>query len=37
MKRQYDKEFKMDAAKLVVETGKTAAQVARDMGIAEQT
>ncbi len=37
MKRQYDKEFKMDAAKLVVETGKTAAQVARDLGIAEQT
>lgn len=37
MKRQYDKEFKIDAAKLVVETGKTVAQVARDFGIAEQT
>ncbi|WP_156450381.1 transposase [Sporosarcina sp. HYO08] len=29
MKRQYDKEFKIDAAKLVVETGKTVAQVAK--------
>ncbi|WP_398296414.1 transposase, partial [Sporosarcina saromensis] len=35
MKRQYDKEFKMDAAKLVVDAGKTVAQTARDLGIAE--
>jgi transposase len=37
MRKQYDKEFKMHAAKLVVETEKPVAQVARELDLAEQT
>src|SRR5699024_3105491 len=37
MRKQYDKEFKIHAAKLVVQTGKAVAQVARELDVAEQT
>ncbi len=37
MRKQYDKEFKIHAAKLVIQTGKTIAQVARELDVAEQT
>ncbi|WP_219930687.1 transposase [Sulfoacidibacillus thermotolerans] len=33
MKRQYDNDFKLNTVKLVVEEGKVASQVARDLGI----
>jgi len=34
-RRQFDKAFKLEAVRLVVEEGRTAASVARDLGIAE--
>ena len=37
MAKRYDKEFKLHAVKQVVEAGKTAAQVARELDIANQT
>ena len=37
MRKQYDKEFKIYAAKLVIQTGKAVAQVARELDVAEQT
>ena len=37
MRKQYDKEFKLYAAKMVVEDGKPVAQVARELDLAEQT
>ena len=35
--KRYDKEFKFHAVKQVVEVGKTAAQVARELDITNQT
>lgn len=35
--RSYDKEFKRDAVKLVLEGGKSKESVARDLGIAKST
>ena len=32
---QYSKEFKVEACKLVIESGQTAAQTARDLGVRE--
>ncbi|HBY89850.1 transposase [Ruoffia tabacinasalis] len=37
MRKQHNKEFKIHAAKLVVQTGKAVAQVARELDVAEQT
>ena len=37
MGKFYDKDFKLNTVKLVMEEGKTAAQVARDLGISEKT
>ncbi len=34
---KYDMEFKLNTVKLVLEEGKVAAQVARDLGISEKT
>lgn len=34
---KYDKEFKLNTVKLVLEEGRVAAQVARDLGISEKT
>jgi len=34
---KYDKEFKLNTVKLVLEEGKVAAQVARDLRISEKT
>jgi len=34
-RRQFDRAFKLEAVRLVVEDGRTAASVARDLGIAE--
>ncbi|MBN4056945.1 transposase [bacterium AH-315-J21] len=34
-RRQFDRAFKIEAVRLVVEDGRTAASVARDLGIAE--
>jgi len=34
-RRQFDRAFKIEAVRLVVEEGRTAASVARDLGIAE--
>lgn len=36
-KNRYDKDFKLSAVKLVVEAGKKQAEVARDLGISNQT
>ncbi len=33
---KYDKEFKVNTVKLVLEEGKVAAQVSRDLGISEK-
>lgn len=33
MTKQYDNDFKLNTVKLVVEEGKPASQVARDLGI----
>ena len=35
--KRYDKEFKLHAVKQVIESGKTATQVARELDIANQT
>lgn len=35
MRKQYDKEFKIHAAKLVVQTEKAVVKVARELDIAE--
>ncbi|MDY3366890.1 transposase [Zhenhengia yiwuensis] len=35
--KQYDKEFKLHAVKQVIEQGKPAAQVSRELDIAQQT
>lgn len=37
MAKRYDKEFKLHAVKQVTEQGKTAAQVSRELDIAQQT
>ncbi|WP_412216995.1 transposase [Zhenhengia sp.] len=37
MAKKYDKEFKLHAVKQVTEQGKTAAQVSRELDIAQQT
>ena len=37
MAKRYDKEFKLHAVKQVIEIGKSAAQVARELDIANQT
>ena len=37
MANQYDKEFKLNTVKLVLEEGKVAAHVARDLGVSEKT
>jgi transposase len=37
MAKQYDNDFKLNTIKLVVEEGKTASQVARDLGITPKT
>ena len=37
LKRQYDNDFKLNTVKLVVEEGKVASQVARDLGIMPKT
>ncbi len=34
---KYDKDFKVNTVKLVLEEGKVAAQVSRDLGISEKT
>ncbi|WP_219930708.1 transposase [Sulfoacidibacillus thermotolerans] len=37
MKRQYDNDFKLNTVKLVIEEGKVASQVARDLGNTSKT
>lgn len=37
MTKKYDKEFKMQTARLILEEGKSVAQVAREMGLHENT
>ena len=37
MAKRYDKEFKLHAVKQATEQGKTAAQVSRELDIAQQT
>jgi transposase len=37
MRNSYDKEFKLSAVRMVKEDGKRIAEVARDLGMAEQT
>ncbi len=37
MKKKYDKEFKIQTIRLIQEQGKTVAQVARDLGLSENT
>ncbi|QSO51994.1 transposase [Alicyclobacillus curvatus] len=37
MAKQYDNDFKLNTVKLVVEEGKPASQVARDLGITPNT
>ena len=37
MVKQYDNDFKLNTVKLVVEDGKPASQVARDLGITPKT
>ena len=37
MAKQYDNDFKLNTVKLVVEDGKPASQVARDLGITPKT
>lgn len=37
MAKQYDTDFKVNTVKLVLEEGKVASQVARDLGIAPKT
>jgi transposase len=37
LKRNYDKDFKLNTVKLVLEEGKVASQVARDLGITPKT
>jgi Transposase and inactivated derivatives len=37
MKKKYDREFKMNTVRLIQEEGKTVAQVAREMGLHENT
>ena len=36
-RKQYDKEFKLNAVKLILETGRSTASVARDLGIESNT
>lgn len=36
-KKQYDKEFKLNAVKLILETNRSTASVARDLGIESNT
>jgi len=36
-RKQYDKEYKTEVVKLVIETGKSAASVARELGLAKCT
>jgi transposase len=36
-RKTYDKEFKISAVKLVLDSGKTIAQIASDLGIADNT
>lgn len=35
--KQYDKEFKLHAVQLVLESGKPASQVARELGVSQKT
>ncbi|PWI54699.1 transposase [Sulfoacidibacillus thermotolerans] len=37
LKRQYDNDFKLNTVKLVIEEGKVASQVARDLGNTSKT
>ncbi|WP_206923121.1 transposase, partial [Alicyclobacillus suci] len=37
MTKQYDADFKLNTVKLVLEEGKVASQVARDLGISQKT
>ncbi len=37
MTQKYDKEFKLNAVQLALESGKTATQVARELGMSEKT
>ncbi|MNW32996.1 Transposase [compost metagenome] len=37
MTKKYDKEFKLQTVRLIQEQGKTVAQVAREMGLHENT
>ncbi|WP_119794994.1 transposase [Paenibacillus thiaminolyticus] len=37
MTKKYDKEFKFQTVRLIQEEGKTVAQVAREMGLHENT
>lgn len=37
MTKKYDKEFKLQTVRLIQEEGKTVAQVAREMGLHENT
>lgn len=37
MTKQYDTDFKLNTVKLVLEEGKSASQVARDLGISVKT
>ncbi|MFX4301519.1 transposase [Alicyclobacillus tolerans] len=36
MTRKYDKEFKLHAVQLVLESGKPASQVARELGVSQK-
>lgn len=37
MTKKYDKEFKMQTARIILDEGKSVAQVAREMGLHENT
>lgn len=37
MAQRYDKEFKVHAVKMVLESGKPATQVARELGVSQKT